>query len=141
MEIKPSQVFRAAVSIVPTIKPSEVKNILNTIDVDSIYNEIRSKYTYKIWDKRSPINGVPASRILGRGDFINADVVYLVYRDGVLMYVQPTNPFEAGHKPISKDEVDSIANKHIDMIAESEAFNIVVEKVIDKYFESLEEEG
>ena len=113
---------------------TEIENALNTIDQNAIFQEERAKFTVEIWDKVSPINGIPAEKIIARDDVPDDGEIYLVYVDGQLRFLQPHDPFQAGIVAMTKETVEQIANQHVDQLAWQSAderiFNMVLEKLL-----------
>lgn len=95
---------------------TQIDEFMNLYSFDEFYNQELSKFDYQIWDRQSPINGISANIILSKYPY--ADVIYLIYYDGALMYLQPHKPFVSGFVPVTSDEVDLIAQNHIKQIAE-----------------------
>ncbi|MCL6479375.1 MAG: hypothetical protein K6T65_13365 [Peptococcaceae bacterium] len=114
---------------------AEIEAALATIDQEAIRNQERSRYRVEIWDRVSPINGIPAERILQRADVPEEGEIYLLYVDDQLRYLQPHDPFQAGILPMSNEDVLSIANRHIDELAmpliEEKVFELALEKLIE----------
>lgn len=111
---------------------TEIDVALAQIDQQVIFNQERARFRIEMWDKVSPINGVPAEKILAREDVPANGEVYLAYLDGRLTYLQPHDPFQAGIVPMTPDTVLQIANRHIDQMATQFADQKVVESVLAK---------
>jgi hypothetical protein len=93
----------------------------------------KQRYRVEIWDKKSPINGVPAERVLAsRTDVPETGEVYLIYIDGKLTYFQPHPPGDAGLRAMTRDEVLQIGDQHITELATAEAEAEIVEEVLAK---------
>jgi hypothetical protein len=89
------------------------------------------RYRVEIWDKKSPINGVPAEQILAsRADIPEGGEVYLVYVDGKLTYFQPHPPGEGGLRPMTRDEALQIADAQITEMATAEVEAEIAEEVL-----------
>ncbi len=111
---------------------TEIENALNQVDQQVIFEEEKKRYKVEIWDKQSPINGIPAEKILQREDIPEGGEIYLIYVDGKLQYLQPHDPFQAGIVPMTKDTVDKIANQHIEQLAWQYADEKIFEAVLEK---------
>lgn len=109
---------------------SDVKNALNSIDQEAIENEVLSHYTVQIWDLQEPINNINPEAIRTRGDW-GGGLVYLIYKDGNLMILQPFDPFQAGFSPITEDNVNAIAQQHIKQIAQQEINDKIIEELVN----------
>ena len=112
---------------------TEIDTALSQIDQQAVFNQERSRFKIEIWDKVTPINGVPAEKILAREDVPDGEV-YLVYVDDQLLYLQPHDPFQAGIVPLTAETVEQVANQHIDQlawqVADEKIFNMVLEKLL-----------
>lgn len=111
---------------------SDINTALTQVDQQAIFSQERARYTVEVWDKQSPINGVPAEQILQRQDLPEGGEVYLIYVDGRLLYLQPHDPFQAGIVPMTKENVLEIANKHVDQLAWQVADEKIFEAVLEK---------
>lgn len=112
---------------------SEINTALSRIDQKAIFGKHRARVKVEVWDKQSPVNGVPAEQILSSRTDIPADgEVYLLYIDDRLVYFQPHEPNQAGLVPMTKDTVLTIANQHADQLATTFADDEVFEKVIEQ---------
>jgi hypothetical protein len=113
---------------------SEIETALSQVDQQAIFEQERSRFRIEIWDKQTPINGVPPEKIVAREDVPDDGEVYLVYVDGKLLYLQPHDPFQAGIIPMTKDNVLVIANQHVDQLtwqyADQKIFEAVLEKLL-----------
>jgi len=109
---------------------SDVKNALNSIDQEAIENEVLSHYTVQIWDLQEPINNINPEAIRTRGDWAGG-LVYLIYKDGNLMILQPFDPFQSGFSPITEDNVNTIAQQHIKQIAQQEINDKIIEELVN----------
>lgn len=80
--------------------------------------EARARYQVVLWDRKSPINGVPASDVLAARDDIPPDgAVYLIVRDGQVIYFQPHKPGVAGIEPMTEVEALQYADEYVTMLA------------------------
>jgi hypothetical protein len=111
---------------------SEIEEVLSTIDQNAIFNEQRKRFRIEVWDRQSPINGVPAEKIIARDDVPDKGEVYLIYVDGALRFLQPHDPFQAGIVPLTPENVMTIANQHVDQLAWQAADEKVFEQVLEK---------
>lgn len=70
------------------------------------------KYTYRIWDKESPVNGFPANKVLQSFGIEKEDQVYiLVDPDGVDRVVQSNR-----NAPCPGETIEESAQNHINAI-------------------------
>jgi hypothetical protein len=101
------------------VNPDEVEDALADFDDAAVTREETARYRTEIWDKTSPINGVPAAQVLAGRDDIPADgTVYLVYEgDRVLMF-QPFDPDRQGVNKMTPAIARQKASKHVERLAE-----------------------
>lgn len=86
----------------------------------------RARWTTQVWDRTSPINGVPAAHFLARDD-VSESPCYLLLCDGEVVYFQPHQPGVAGHKAIV--DTQATAKGHADRIAGERADAATLAKV------------
>lgn len=111
---------------------AEIDTVLSSIDQQAVFNEQKARFRIEVWDKVSPINGIPAEKILAREDVPPGGEIYLVYQDGKLQWLQPHDPFQAGLVPLAKDNVMAVADQHVSQIATQRADEKVFELVLEK---------
>ena len=64
---------------------ADVSAALAKRDINAYKEKHKQRYRIEIWDKKSPINGVPAEKIFAsRADIPEGGEVYLIYIDGQL---------------------------------------------------------
>jgi hypothetical protein len=112
---------------------ADVNAVLETKDIVARTQAKKARYRVEIWDKESPVNGVPAERILAsRTDIPPGGEVYLIYTDNKLTHFQPHPPDEGGLRPMTRDEALSIANAHVERLAQAEAEAEIAEEVLEE---------
>lgn len=111
---------------------AEIDAALAQVDQQAIFNQERSRFRVEVWDKVTPINGIPAEKILAREDVPDDGEIYLLYVDGVLRFLQPHNPFQAGIVPMTAENVMQVANQHVDQLAWQAADEKIFEMVLEK---------
>lgn len=111
---------------------TKIEAALSQVDQQAVFDQERRRFKIEVWDKVSPINGVPAEKILTREDMLSSGEIYLIYIDGQLRYLQPHEPFQAGIVPMTKDNVLQIANQHVDQLAWQAADEKIFEMVLEK---------
>lgn len=113
---------------------TEINAALAQVDQQAIFNQERNRFKIEVWDKVTPINGVPAEKIIAREDILDNGEIYLLYVDGQLRYLQPHDPFQAGIVPMTAENVVQIANQHADQLAwqatDEKIFEMVLEKLL-----------
>lgn len=114
---------------------TEIETVLTQIDQQAIFEQERSRFKIEVWDKISPINGVPAEKIIARDDVPDDGEIYLIYVDGRLLFLQPHDPFQAGIVAMTTENVMQIANQHVDQLAWQAADEKIFEMVLDKILE------
>jgi len=107
--------------------------VLNKVDQDDLLNKEKQKYSFEVWDEESSINGVSAERILARDDIpTNKNRAILkIYKEGMLLMFQPTNPYSGGKAHINIEDADAVANKQIVQIATDAAYAVIMDAVKD----------
>jgi len=111
---------------------AEIDAALAQVDQQAIFNQERSRFRVEVWDKVTPINGIPAEKILAREDVPDDGEIYLLYVDGVLRFLQPHHPFQAGIVPMTAENVMQVANQHVDQLAWQAADEKIFEMVLEK---------
>lgn len=112
----------------------EVQEALNTaVDVQGIVAKHRQRFSMQVWDKQSPIKGVPAEKVLQRPDLQNAQEILLVYLDGNLMHIQPNDP-DTGQLFATAQDALAWGNKHADEKAQQLAFEEVVKATVQAIY-------
>ena len=109
---------------------AEIQTALDSIDQAALHANEIAKLSYEIWDKTSPINGCSAATILHRDDIPIGGVIYLIKKDGQVVYFQPHNPSQPGHVAMTAADIDAIAPAHINVIAQNVADGIVIQQVL-----------
>ena len=114
----------------------DFKALIEKIDISKIRKDIESKYKLKLWDKKSPINGVKANTILKSKKY-EIDSVYLIYVNNNLTYLQDHNPTIEGYVKMTKEEANEIGKKFIENKI-NEEINI---DVYNNIFNTINKEG
>ena len=121
-----------------SVTDAEAQAVHAKIDCDSILAKHRARITYVLWDKRSPINGVPAEKILADPNYNMCQPdgeIALVYKDGVLTMIQPHRFAEGGHRPLTATDFDPTnpdahATRYFDKSAQEWADAEIIETAI-----------
>lgn len=92
---------------------------LASVDADAIFTAERAVWTTEVWDRKSPINGVPAQHFLDRDDVdeVGTDDIYLLIKDGAVVGFQPHEAGVSGMVRIPKGQGTAKAKAHADDIA------------------------
>ena len=117
----------------PDLTDAEVSAALTGIDTTAVETEETSRFAVELWDRQTPINGVPAERIIARDDVPDEGDIYLVYRDGQLVIFQPHDP---NGGPIPTGQGQAVADTHVAAMAADAALSRVTELVRPKIAES-----
>ncbi len=99
-------------------------------DREEIINSIKDRYTYEIWDNKSPINGINAEDIINSRNY-KIGKAYLVYIDGDLVFFQDHNPEKSGYEKMTKAEAERFAKQKINELIESTVDTIILNKIIN----------
>ena len=119
--------YRAQQENKPLPKLNEVTTAFENKDLDALIISWQNRIKMKLWDKVSNINQVTAEIVLKDKPW--ADVVYLLFIDNELVYLQTHIPFIDGYQPITNNNVKAISDNHILKIAESAAWNQIVDEI------------
>lgn len=90
--------------------------VLLNIPTDGLITAAAARVRWEWWDGVSPVNGVPAQRVLQQ--FEIPDRALLVYVDDQLLYFQPHDPSEDGMVPLTSAS-DAVATAFADTVVQS----------------------
>ena len=107
---------------------SEIKKILETQNEDEIKEAQEKRFSYKIWDKKSDINGVPAKKIIDSRNY-EIGQAYLIFIDEKLVYFQDHNPNMSGYVKMTKKEAENIAQESIKKKVEEYVDRIILANI------------
>ncbi|MCI7633901.1 MAG: hypothetical protein MSS80_07740 [Mollicutes bacterium] len=113
------------------VNAEKIDNILQSINKEEIIKSQENRFEYKIWDKKSPINGVDAKTIIGSRSY-KIGQAYLVYIDNKVVYFQDHNPNKEGYEKMTKSEAEKIAEDFIQKQIEESVDNIIINKVLNE---------
>lgn len=135
MSVRPEHVIEAARMRgrpIPEPTVQQAQQALATVDVNALVAEEESKLVYEVWDKKSPINGVPAEYFLNRFDVDPSSEIYIVKdaETGNVVYFQPHEPEVAGHVRMTKATVHAVAQNHRRKIATERANARAIEQAL-----------
>jgi hypothetical protein len=131
MAVTSLDVFRELARMgITSIGLKRIDEVLTQVDHEAIVQKHRERFTYEVWDKKTPINGVPAEVILSRDDVQEDGEIYLLYKDGVLTHIQPHVPHEVGFKKMDKDTVHEHAKRHAEHYAQHHADEEIIEECL-----------
>ena len=89
------------------ITETMILDITNNIDIESMTTKEKAKYTIGIWDKVSPINGAPASYVLGQFPYTLPGwngITYTVSEGEMVLILQQDDFTTQGWDPILTEE-------------------------------------
>lgn len=101
-----------------------VASVAANFDLDAATTEEAKNFKAQLWDKKSPINGVPAQDVLAaRQDIPEDGEVYLVIdkRNDNVLFFQPHAPGVEGFTKIKKSNWEEISGKQISELARERA--------------------
>lgn len=96
--------YDEAKSLRPDVTIEKIASIIASIDRLYLEQAERSRYSYAVWDHVSPVNGVSAEQVISSRGISADDVVYMIYRDGVLLYFQDAAPDGRRLKSVAEAE-------------------------------------
>lgn len=111
------------------IDVGKVALAMSKIDTQVLAEEAKARVEWEIWDRESPINGVPAERILARPEYASCDEVYLVRVDEKVVFFQPYVPHVEGMQPMTEASVESVAAAHCEELATAMASEALILEV------------
>jgi len=92
------------------VSPADVDSVLARVDVEALQREADGEYTWEIWDKRSPINGIPAEEMIRNYNIAPDDVVFLLRnKDGLVELFQPVAPGVPGNVKMNRAQAEEYA--------------------------------
>lgn len=110
----------------PTI--NDIESILATTDETALIQSWKERVKVNIWDGISNINDATASYILESNPW--ADIIYTISIDNKIVYMQTHDPFQQGWVPIVSTTFDSVSGAHKIQIAEENASNEILNKIL-----------
>lgn len=131
---RPKKVTAAEVvaSVPENLDSAAVEAELATVDIDALYDEERAAWETEVWDRTSPINGVPAEHFLARDDVKDTGDIYLLKQNGQVVVFQPHEPEKEGLVAIPKGQGGTRGAAHADTIAGQAVRARVMREVADK---------
>ena len=112
----------------PDATDADIASAFEAIDTAALTAAEELLWTHEVWNRKTPINGVPAEDVLAQRDDIPAtgDVV-LVKRDGNIVMFQPHDPDQAGIVPIVDGAVtgSQMAAKAVTEAVDSQTLQLV----------------
>lgn len=102
-----------------------IQRAINGVDQDAIVAKLHEEFIASEWDRKTPINGVPAAQVLLlRRDIPAAGKVYTIRRGARVLCFQPFKPGEPGRQPMrTEGELRECMSKHLAQIIEGHALN------------------
>lgn len=114
----------------PGVTFEEISNIIDTLNINEIEQELKKRYVLEIWDKKSPINGIDAETILKSRKY-NVNSAYLIYIDNKIVFFQDHNPEKEGYIEMTKKEAKKIGENFIDKKIEENLIMNIYDKVFN----------
>lgn len=84
-----------------------INTIVESMDIDALIASEKEKYTIAIWDEKSPINGAPASYVLGQYPYTLPGwngITYTIGIDDKIIILQQDDFTTQGWDPILTEE-------------------------------------
>lgn len=113
---------------------AEVETAIAEVDVAQAYADESAAWEVEVWDRTSPINGVPAEDVLARRDDIpeKGDVVLIRNAEGDVVMFQPHDPEQEGFVAIPKGKGEARGGEMAEEIVTSRVAEHVREHVANK---------
>lgn len=111
---------------------SDAEAALQSVDRSAVEREVQARYRVELWDRKSPINGVPAETVLKRPDVPPEGDIYLIYIDGALRFFQPHDPDQGGMNPIPQGQGLEVGQRHVARLVEAEVDQRVLDMALAK---------
>lgn len=113
------------------VTDEDVQSALVDVDFDSVKASAAARYRHEVWDRVSPINGVPAEDVINSSpEFQRDGDILLVYRDDRVLIIQPFDP-KTGN-PIDETSAPTIGADQVASISESEAYEELTRTIAPK---------
>lgn len=112
-----------------TVDDVRVKQALKVVNQADVLKEQRSRWSVSLWNRTDDINGVGASYFLERDDMTDGEV-YLISKDGNVLYFQPHDPRKSGHAAMSTGTGIAIGEEQADEFARADAYAEVLARVL-----------
>lgn len=113
------------------VPDSVIDEALAQVDQEVIIAEERAKLTWEIWDRQTPINGVPAETVLANRDDIFPDGAIYLIKDattGAVLIFQPYPP--TGKAPMTEEQAAQFAQQTINEMVEANARERIIDAVL-----------
>lgn len=108
-----------------------IDKLISRFNRDEVTKAQETRFRYEIWDKKSPINNVPAEDIINKKKYKIVSA-YLIYIDEQLVYFQDHNPNEEGYVSMTKKEAEKIAQEFITKKVEEYVDGIIVNYILQQ---------
>ncbi|GAB6170536.1 hypothetical protein JCM15765_00140 [Paradesulfitobacterium aromaticivorans] len=111
---------------------ADVDLLLAGYDYPTLRTAEKPNYSISLYDKVSPINGIPASTIMTNDHPIGE--VYLIYIGGRLVYLQKHDPEQIGFVPMdatrAMEAANTIVSNHIESVIDARVHQEVMAKLL-----------
>lgn len=109
---------------------AEIDAAMAQVDQQAIIAAERAKYTVTVWDKQTPINGVPAEIVIESHRIPEHGTAYMICQGETIIFFQSRDPFTGAI--ITPEPAQAIGEAHLDQFVESVAQQAIVEAIIEK---------
>lgn len=87
---------------------------VDALDINAIAADMATRWTYQLWDKTSPVNGVDAATVIERYNIAPTDSVFMLLKDGQVIIFQPFDASAGGRAKMTPATVNQIAQDALD---------------------------
>jgi hypothetical protein len=113
---------------------AELQKAMDSVDQDAIFKAIDEDTIAIEWDRKSPINGAPASKVLmaQRAQLVPGGAIYLIKRksDDRVIYFQPFMPGVVGRVAISPKDLPEVSAAHRAKVVQDNVLSAVKQAVL-----------
>jgi hypothetical protein len=116
----------------PDATDEEIQAAFESIDTDALTAAETSRWTFEIWDRTTPINGVPAIDVISkRNDIPETGDIVLISVDGKIVMFQPHDPIEPGFAPIVDGNITGrqMTIKAVEESVDSQILQLVISSI------------
>lgn len=110
-------ILKEARDLGSTATLSQVEAEIATHDYPILRNAEKLNYTVSLYDKISPINGIPAETVMA--DVVENGEIYLIHVNGNLVYLQKHDPSQVGFVAMNSSTAIAKANEQVDGLVEA----------------------
>lgn len=109
---------------------AEIDAAMAQVDQEAMVAAEKAKYTVQVWDKETPINGVPAETVITSHAIPEEGTAYMIFEGPRIVFFQSRDPYTGS--VITPESAPTVANLHLDNFAMEQASIAIIEAIIDK---------